>query len=77
RNGESMRESKFHLGPAGHHTVFEGEEVGMVLATELLREEQGAQHISLALDNMAAIQAAKSLRSGAGHYLMDFFHSEL
>ncbi|KIJ06713.1 hypothetical protein PAXINDRAFT_24420, partial [Paxillus involutus ATCC 200175] len=58
-------------------TVYEGELVGMILATELLKGERNVKSVSLGLDNKAAIQATTAFKSGPGHYLMDIFHDNL
>ena len=77
RGGETKRSLKFHLGTEKDHTVFEGEEVGMILAAELLQGEQRTRKVSLGIDNKAAIAAARSHKAKSGHYLMDHFHHTL
>ena len=77
RRGEKKKTLKFHLGLETQHTVYEGEEVGMILTAELLRGERRVRKVSLGVDNKAAIQAARSYKTGPGHYLMDHFHKAL
>ena len=79
RNGRTESTLRLDLGSIHHHTVYEGEIVGMILATELLRRTRGRiSTVSLGLDNsLAAIQASTAFRSGPGQYLMDAFHENL
>ena len=77
RGGRTKKTLKFHLGSDKKHTVYEGEEVGMILAAELIRNEHQARKISLGVDSKAAIQAARSSKTAPGHYLMDLFHETL
>ncbi|KAH9848597.1 hypothetical protein C2E23DRAFT_715008, partial [Lenzites betulinus] len=66
------------LGPSEKHTVYEAEIVATILGMELLRQAPlCAQHASIGLDNMAAIQASASRSPGAGRYLTDIFHAAL
>ena len=57
--------------------MYKGEEVGMILAAELLCGENRVWKASLGVDNKVAIQSAKSFKLGLGHYLMDLFHKTL
>ncbi|RPD54480.1 hypothetical protein L226DRAFT_423298, partial [Lentinus tigrinus ALCF2SS1-7] len=58
------------------HTVYEAEIVATILGVELLRRAiTNTRRASIALDNMAAIQAASLRTSGAGRYLTDLFHA--
>ena len=66
------------LGSIQHHTVYEGEGVGMILGLELIREEWHANGmIPMGVNNMAAIVATHSIKPGPGHYLWDLFHWQL
>ncbi|KAG1759511.1 hypothetical protein EDD22DRAFT_742155, partial [Suillus occidentalis] len=69
------------LGKAEEHMVYEGEVVGMILATELLKEEMkergGRRTMALGVDNQAAIRATNAFQSKPGHYLMDKLHDDL
>ena len=58
------------------HTVYEAEVVATILGLELLRAESACRSdASIALDNMAAIQASTSRAPGPGRYLTDIFHA--
>jgi hypothetical protein len=74
-------ESRFHLGTADTHMVYEGEVVGMILAVKLLKVEMkargGNRTMALGADNQAAIRATLVFQSKLGHYLMDIFHNNL
>jgi len=77
RGEEVVREKRFHLGNDGEHTIYKGELIGMILAVELLREEEGRGTLALGVDNQAAITATRAFNSKPGHYLMDIFHNDL
>ncbi len=66
-----------HLGPSTRHTVYEAEIVATILGLELLRMERGIRKASIALHNMAAIQASTLRSSAPGRYLTDIFHRQL
>ena len=69
---------QLHLGPSMHHTVYEAEVVATILGLELLRAESACRaDASIALNNMAAIQASTSRKPGPGRYLTDIFHRNL
>lgn len=76
KNGEMVKERRFHLGSDQEHMVYEGEIIGMILAVEILREERKGT-MSLGVDNQAVICATKVFVSKPGHYLMDKFHDDL
>ncbi|KAH7916938.1 hypothetical protein BV22DRAFT_972243, partial [Leucogyrophana mollusca] len=59
------------LGRSDEHTVYEGELVGMILATELIRRERRIETVAMGLDNQAAILAAANPRAGPGQYLVE------
>ncbi|CDO75099.1 hypothetical protein BN946_scf185010.g24 [Trametes cinnabarina] len=67
---------RLHLGPSTHHTVYKAEIVATILGVELLRwETHCTQRASIALDNMAAIQASELRTTGPARYLTDLFHA--
>ncbi|CDO74895.1 hypothetical protein BN946_scf184988.g2 [Trametes cinnabarina] len=67
---------QLYLGPSMHHTVYEAEIVATILGVELLRRETHCtQRASIALDNMAAIQASELRSTGPACYLTDLFHA--
>lgn len=74
RSGRPPRTLKFHLGKEKEHTVFEAEEVGLILAARLLAtERQLTFPISISVDNQASIQASESFHTRPGSYLADCF----
>ena len=73
RPGKADKILRFHLGSAKEHTVYNGEQVGMVLGAELLRREGYLHSAYMGVDNQAAIQAVLSRDSRSGHTLTDMF----
>jgi hypothetical protein len=70
RNGVLKSKRRLHLGSMKHHTVFEGEGVGMILGLELIREEgQVEGMVSMGIDNTAAIIATHGMKPGPSHYV--------
>ena len=65
------------FGSARHHTVYEGELVGMGLGVELLRKERNVRLATLYIDNQASIQSTNLHRAALGHYLIDHVHSQM
>ena len=61
-----------------HHTVYEGEGIGMILGLELIREERRVEKmVSMGTDNTAAIRATHAIKPGPSHYIWDIFHKRL
>jgi hypothetical protein len=61
-----------------HHTVYEGEGVGLILGLELIREERQVEGmVSMGIDNTAAISATLAIKPGPSHYIWDIFHRRL
>jgi hypothetical protein len=48
---------RYQLGSQRHHTVYEGEGVGVVLGTKLISKEWGIRSAIIYTDNQAAITA--------------------
>lgn len=70
KNGTIKSRRRMRLGSIKHHTVYEGEGVGMILGLELMREERHLEGmVSMGVDNMAAISAMQSIKPKAGHYI--------
>ena len=57
RNGKSDRCLRFHLGSALNYTVYNGEQVRMLLGLTLLLGENNVPSGFMGVDNQAAIQA--------------------
>ena len=68
---------QLHLGSATHHTVFEAELVGVILALDILRSLPHILNAQILLDNQPVIHALKRRGVQSGQYLIDLFHSEL
>ncbi|KAF5317968.1 hypothetical protein D9619_012015 [Psilocybe cf. subviscida] len=64
----------YQLGDATCHTVYEGEEVGILLALELIRRETRVRQAAICIDNQAAIRASISIKPTPGHHIMDAIH---
>ena len=78
RNGVLKSRRRMQLGSSKHHTVYEGEGVGMVLGLELLREERSLEGmVSMGTDNTAAISATHAIKPSPSHYIWDIFHKRL
>ncbi|KAF5310641.1 hypothetical protein D9619_008098 [Psilocybe cf. subviscida] len=77
RDGVEVKQAHFHLGSIRHHTVYEGESVGALLALGLLWKQKNVHSVSICIDSQAAIRAVASRRSVPGHYIMDEFHKLL
>ena len=75
RDGMVKSRRRMRLGSIKHHTVYEGEGVGMILGLELIREEHRVRGmVPVGVDNTSAIIAMHSIKPGPGHYLWDLFH---
>ena len=73
RQGQADKVLWFHLGSQSHYTVYNGEQVGMLLGAELLRREANVHSIYMGVDNQAAIAATVSRNCHSGHSLTDLF----
>ncbi|GBE90128.1 hypothetical protein SCP_1801520 [Sparassis crispa] len=67
----------FYLGKSTEHTVYEAEDVGLVLAIRLLHDEFIIYTALCAADNKAAIQATQLRRPAPSHYLLDMLHEDI
>ena len=74
RHGNERASLHKHLGRAEHHTIYEAELTGILLALQLIRIETPYRSTLIALDNVAAIQATKIAKSSPGSYLVDAIH---
>lgn len=68
---------KKHLGSALHHTVFEGEVVGLILALNIIRSIPRTRSVTILADNQVAITAPSKPKCQPGRYLLDTFNDEL
>ena len=65
---------KLHLGPAAHHTVFEAELIGLVLAMWMVIQKREERQVYLASDSQAALKALERVQPGPGQQYIDLFH---
>jgi ribonuclease HI len=79
RDGELKAWKRFRLGSDKHHTVYEGEGIGMLLGVDLLREEGEdiSGMVPLGVDSQAAIAATGKIKPAPSHYIWDAFHRHL
>ena len=77
RRGKPEKVLHFHLGSNKHYTVFNGEQIGMLLGIELLRKERNIQSVYMGVDNQAAILATTSSYSSLSHSLTNMFIDSL
>ena len=69
---------RMNFGSTKHHTVYEGEGVGMILGLELIQEErQVVGMVLMGTDNIAAINAMHAIKPQASHYIWDIFHKRI
>ena len=67
---------RYHLGSEDHHTVFEAEAVGLLLAAQLLLTRNEASFpTSVLADNQAVIRSGENLSAKPGHYLLLHFRN--
>jgi ribonuclease HI len=74
RAGRLKSKLRFKLGSQKHHTVYEGEGIGLLLGAKLLNREWGARTATFFIDNRAAILATQLTKPNSGHYIFDAFH---
>ena len=77
RRGKPDKCLRFHLGSDRNYTVYNGEQVGMILGLTLLLSEDRVPSVFMGVDNQAAIQATLATYSHSGHTLTDLFISLL
>ena len=69
------RRRRMRLGTTKHHTVFEGEGVGLISGLELMREEEEVDGMVLmGSDNTAAISTTHTIKLNPSHHIWDLFH---
>ena len=73
RRGQADKILRFQLGSKSHYTVYNGEQISMLLGAELLRREPNVHSIYMGVDNQAAITATISRNCHSGHSLTDLF----
>ncbi|KAF8880970.1 hypothetical protein BD779DRAFT_1675634 [Infundibulicybe gibba] len=79
RDGIPKHTLRYQLGSDHHHTVYEGEGVGIILGLELLRKEAkgSVTRVRMGVDNQAAITSTASIKPKPAHYLWDMLDKRL
>ena len=73
-----MKKRRMRLGTLKHHTVFEGEGVGLILGLELIREEEEVDGMVLmGIYNTVAISATHAIKLNPSHHIWDLFHQRV
>ena len=75
RNGRLKSTLRYKLGLQKHHTVYEGEGVGILLGIRLLEREWGIRSATFYIDNRTAILATQLTKPAPGHHIFDTIHS--
>ena len=77
-DGVLVKRRRMRLGSEKHHTVFEGEGIGLILRLELIREEEWAEGmVSIGINNVAAISTTHAIKPSSSHYIWDIFHQRV
>ena len=70
-NHEHVATLRFHLGRSADHMVFEAEAVGLILAAQLLlNNEEASLPATIFADNQAVIRLSTKPSAKPGHYLL-------
>ena len=77
RGGRRKASIWYKLGSQNHHTVYEGEGIGIILGIKLMTKEWGIRSATLCVDNQATIRATQLMKPHPGHYLTNIFHKDL
>ena len=76
-NNTAQQSLQHYLGSEKHHTVYEAELVGLILAAALLQQLEFLEDVSIAIDNQAAIKVMTNHSSAPGQQLTDFFLNQI
>jgi ribonuclease HI len=77
RNGRLKSKLRHKLGSQKHHTVYEGEGVGMLLGVKLMEREWGIRSATFYIDNRAALLATQLTKPAPGHHIFNVFHNQV
>ena len=72
--GREIEATCYRLGPLSHHTTYEAEIVGVLLALQLVSNEDEADTVSIRLDNQAVVWALTNHRAQPAQSLLDAIH---
>ena len=75
RNSRLKSTLCYKIGLQKHHTVYEGEGVGILLGIRLLEREWGIRSATFYIDNCTAILATQLTKPASGHHIFDTLHS--
>lgn len=74
--GEERVSLRLCLGEATHHTVFEGEGAGGILALALLRKQRNIEGpVTIIMDSQPAIKATSNASPTPSHWIWDAWHA--
>ena len=73
-DGQEVQSIQYQLDPLTHHTTYEVEVVGVLLAAELINREHAAHMATIRLDNQAIIQALGSHSAKPAQHLLNLVH---
>ena len=76
-NNTAQQSLQHYLGSEKHHTVYEAELVGLILAAALLQQLEFLEDMSIAINNQVAIKATTNHHSSPGQQLTDFFLNQM
>ena len=68
-----QRKLRMKLGLLKHHTVYEGEGIGMILGLELIREEEVNGMVTMGTNNTVEIGATHAIKLCPSHHIWDLF----
>ncbi|KAL7281403.1 hypothetical protein ACG7TL_004716 [Trametes sanguinea] len=71
RDGIIVESLRCHLGPARYYTIFDGENVGLYLALELVLRARRVRRVSIFVDSQSVITALDTPSARPGHHLTD------
>ena len=70
RNGKPDRILRLYMGNVNQHTVYEAEQVGLIMGLHLLAtEKKGGKKCAIGLDNQAVINSLQTELTNPGHHL--------
>ena len=76
-NDTAQQSLQHYLGSEKHHTVYEAELVGLILAAALLQQLEFLEDVSIAIENQAVIKVMTNHHSAPGQQLTDFFLNQM
>ena len=71
---QEIRSLRYQLGPLTHHTTYEAEVVGVLLAAELIHKECAVHTATIRLDSQAVMQALDGCSTKLAQSLLNSVH---